>query len=153
MTRRPILIAGILVAATLAGLAFHAWLYLAALDKRDAADELEALHAIADRRPPDMPWRRIVDAWSRLCQRGEIVPANDRAAYYLTRAGWARVGKPLDDDLLDLLQRIHKGTQHERSYPIGTYESAYDCDLLEPDAWPEFIAPAGRAVLAAEAAS
>ncbi len=64
-------------------------------EQRDA-DELEILTAIAVRRPIDLPQLRTGEAFVRLHEAGMLTRLDGRR--YLTRAGWARIGRPLSDD-------------------------------------------------------
>ncbi len=90
---------GILVASTLAGLALYGYLHVLGLDARDAADELAVLRDLARGRIVSLhDSNRIASALIRLRASGHVV--RREAAYYLTRAGWARAKDPLSEEEL-----------------------------------------------------
>lgn len=99
-----------LIASALASLAYVAWLRARAREKSADADDLEALHAIADKRHPDLTDRRAMAAWRRLFVAGMFVEGE--GGYYLTARGWARIGRSLSEDELSVLRTLGTSMLH-----------------------------------------
>lgn len=156
MIRRPLLTALVTVASTVTGLAIYAYLWAAAMDERDAADDAAVLRDLSRGcRISIDDGERIANALVRLHAEGLIV--RREAAYYLTRAGWARVGKPLSDHGLEILQCARRRDYLTREqwraeipawprYQLNRVREMLEERLmLKGGTWD--ITPAGRAVL------
>lgn len=143
--RRPIFAAFLIVASALVGLSLYAYLIATGRGEQRADDDSETLHAIAEGRPADLPPMRITGAWARLERDGLLVPLD--GALYLTRAGWARIGRPLSADELRLLRALKAGDRH---IPICCLRVASRRGLVIDDFPRVELTPAGRAVLMAE---
>ena len=155
MTRRVLALAAATLTIT-GGLAFGAlWRYALHLDERDAADELAVLRDLSRGARIDLAADRICSALIRLRQRGYAVRIE--GSYYLTRAGWARVGKPLSDRDMDVLayfarpngsanfRQLEAEFEARHEIAFANAEGRVDrMGLLGEDGG---LTPAGRAVL------
>lgn len=149
MSNRRILTAFVVVTSAIAGLSLYAYLIVGGREEQREADELEILSAIAERRPIDLSGLRIEEAIDRLVRRREIVWVD--SAYYLTRAGWARLGKPLSEETVKFLRSWSSGKQVVRGHL-----SDLDVRNFISHSWSEhrsWLTPAGRAVLDGQASS